>query len=82
MVGSLVALIKNNKGINITDGKKCRKVAGICGFIGMVIQAEWLISDSTVLNWTIPQQHYFNLAGWYHSIFFYLYVYNNRIFDC
>ena len=36
----------------------------------MVIQAEWLISDSTVLNWTIPQQHYFNLAGWYHSIFF------------
>jgi len=70
LVGSLVALIKNNKGINITDGKKCRKVAGICGFIGMVIQAEWLISDSTVLNWTIPQQHYFNLAGWYHSIFF------------
>lgn len=70
LVGSLVALIKNNKGINITDGKKCRKVAGICGFIGMVIQAEWLISDSTVLDWTIPQQHYFNLAGWYHSIFF------------
>ena len=34
------------------------------------MQAQWLISDTTILNWSIPSQHRFNYAGWYHAAFF------------
>lgn len=38
--------------------------------LGMVEQVKWLIRDTTKLNWTIPVQHHFNAAGWYHAVFF------------
>ena len=37
---------------------------------GICIQAEWLINDNTGLNWSLPYTHHFNVAGWYHAIFF------------
>ena len=40
------------------------------GIGGIIMQAQWLISDSTLLNWSIPELHYFNYAGWYHAVFF------------
>lgn len=40
------------------------------GCVGLVIQASWILSDDINLNWTIPEVHLFNIAGWYHSIFF------------
>lgn len=45
-------------------------VALVASAIAVLIQASWLIRDDTALNWSIPLQHYFNLAGWYHSLFF------------
>ena len=38
--------------------------------LGIAIQAHWVISDNTKLNWTIPEPHKFNFAGWYHAFFF------------
>lgn len=38
--------------------------------IAILIQGSWLIKDSTELNWTIDRVHHFNLAGWYHAIYF------------
>jgi hypothetical protein len=38
--------------------------------IGIAMQASWLISDTTRLNWTIPNLHQFNAAGWWHALFF------------
>lgn len=44
---------------------------GIVGsLVGLGIQASWLMSDKTLLNWTIPELHTFNAAGYYHAFFF------------
>ena len=69
LIGSLVAFAKKN-GNFITKKKYSIIMAIICGCIGIAIQASWIISDSTVLNWTIPKQHFFNIAGWWHAVFF------------
>ena len=69
LIGSLVAFAKKN-GDFITKKKYSIIMAIICGCIGIAIQASWIISDSTVLNWTIPKQHFFNIAGWWHAVFF------------
>lgn len=38
--------------------------------VGIGIQASWLLSPDTKLNWTIPRPHTFNAPGWYHAAFF------------
>ena len=45
-------------------------IACICGIIGVVIQASWLINANTSGNWTIPKPHHFNVPGWIHAIYF------------
>lgn len=45
-------------------------VSAFLGVIAIGMQASWLISNNTKLNWTIPRLHYFNAAGWYHAVFF------------
>lgn len=42
----------------------------IGGLFGALLQAQWLISDTTILNWSIPTLHQFNTAGWWHAGFF------------
>jgi hypothetical protein len=34
------------------------------------MQYTWLAKESTVHNWTLPQSHQFNAAGWYHAVYF------------
>lgn len=50
----------------------CLLISCISILIGIIIQASWIISDKTLLNWTIPEIHHFTLAGYYHAIFFVL----------
>ena len=46
-------------------------IAGVVGgAAGLAMQMQWVISDTTPLNWSIPEQHHFNYAGWYHAVFF------------
>ena len=46
-------------------------IVGIVGGVaGIAMQLQWVISDSTTLNWSIPEKHHFNYAGWYHAVFF------------
>ena len=45
-------------------------VFSIIGAIsGIALQASWLINPNIGLNWTIPESHHFNAAGWYHAVF-------------
>lgn len=37
---------------------------------GVIMQVKWLVSSETELNWTFKRLHMFNLAGWYHAVFF------------
>lgn len=37
--------------------------------IGMATQASWLLDADPALNWTLPEPHVFNAAGWYHAGF-------------
>lgn len=37
---------------------------------GIFVQASWILSDNTILNWSIPRKHHFNFAGWWHAAFF------------
>jgi hypothetical protein len=37
---------------------------------GVIWQASWLLKKDIVLNWTIPEAGHFNLAGWYHAVYF------------
>ena len=69
IVGSFIVY---NKKININKSQKILKylITALSGIIGVFIQISWLINDSTVLNWTIPNLHSFNFAGWYHAFFF------------
>lgn len=43
--------------------------AAIGATAGSFTQWSWLASTETRLNWTIPQLHTFNAAGWYHAGF-------------
>lgn len=70
LIASLVAFLKQNKGIYKEKLKQCKNFSGIFLLIGILIQASWIISDRTTLNWTIPEKHCFNIAGWYHAVFF------------
>lgn len=45
-------------------------MGAVFGLLAAAIQAKWLLSDSTRLNWTIPRHYYFNAPGWYHALFF------------
>ena len=47
-----------------------RIIVVVSAVVAIMIQASWLISNDTVLNWTIPEPHRFNAAGWWHAGFF------------
>lgn len=70
LTGSAVYFILTTNKISKNQNKICIFYGIAAVIIGFGIQAKWLISDDTVLNWTIPTQHCFNFAGWYHSLFF------------
>lgn len=69
LTGALYILVVDKK-LQPKGKKMCRVLAVIAILAGMAVQASWLISDKTILNWSIPVLHHFNIAGWYHSIFF------------
>lgn len=72
LTGSAVAFNQYNKEWLVRGRHK--KISFVIALIASVtatlIQASWLIRGDTVLNWSIPIQHHFNVAGWYHSLFF------------
>lgn len=37
--------------------------------LAVATQAAWLVDPSPELNWTLPEAHKFNMAGWYHAAF-------------
>lgn len=61
-------LVENNKlkMLPMLSGK----VFLIGTVVGIIIQFSWIKSDNTKLNWTIDEIHHFNLAGYYHAIYF------------
>lgn len=70
LIASLVYYIAINRPIK----SRQKNISIIIGTIFAVLaagwQAEWLINKNTTLNWTLPKQHFFNAAGWYHAVFF------------
>lgn len=69
LIFCLVTIIKKNNTVsfnNVIIGA----TTSLSIVIAILIQASWLWSDNTLLNWSIPQPHLFNIAGWYHSLFF------------
>ncbi len=51
--------------------KKAPRIAFVIGgLVGSAFQGFWLWDDKTQKNWSIPNKHVFNIAGWWHSIFF------------
>lgn len=70
LVGTFFVYTKLNKTISKKEKRICIGISGVMAWIGLAMQASWLISNETKLNWSIPIQHHFNIAGWYHSIFF------------
>lgn len=70
LVGSAVTFNLYNKAF-CNQGRKISLLISLAvSLIAVIIQASWLIRDDTVLNWSIPIKHHFNVAGWYHSLFF------------
>lgn len=70
LIGAAVVFNQLNKAFQ-SQGRKVSSIMALtASFIAVAIQASWLIRDDTVLNWSIPIQHHFNVAGWYHSLFF------------
>lgn len=70
LVGTSVAFNKYNKLQRNCCNRKSLVIAIFASIFATVLQASWLIRSDTSLNWSIPIQHHFNLAGWYHSLFF------------
>ena len=70
LMGTSVAFNRYNKTQHDRHKAISCMLALAVSAIAAVIQATWLIRDDTVLNWSIPIQHHFNIAGWYHSLFF------------
>lgn len=70
LTGSLVMFLRANSNLDKTQ-KVIVQIAVILALLaGICIQMKWLLDDDTKLNWSIPITHYFNAAGWYHSLFF------------
>lgn len=71
LIGSSMAFIQYNKYLlTYSNYKRSIFMAIIASIFAVIIQASWLVNNDTVLNWSIPISHHFNLAGWYHSLFF------------
>lgn len=73
MIFSLVGLSFSKK-IYAFRNLKLSLVTAFSGVVAVAIQASWLWNKDTVLNWSIPIPHFFNIAGWYHSLFFILMI--------
>ena len=63
-----IFLLKNALAENKQKFPRIAFVIG--GLVGAAFQGYWLWSDKTQENWSIPIKHLFNVAGWWHSIFF------------
>lgn len=37
--------------------------------LAVTTQVLWLTDDGPRANWTLPEPHHFNFAGWYHAVF-------------
>lgn len=71
LIGSGIAFLQVNKSSSNNRRNSPIFVLAVAScIIATVIQASWLLRDDTVLNWSILVQHHFNIAGWYHSLFF------------
>ena len=66
----LVAFTHYNNDKGHTRKKIIYIITIIAIFLAILTQGSWLWSNTTKLNWSIPIHHHFNLAGWYHSVFF------------
>lgn len=45
--------------------------AALLGFlVGLGVQISWLADTAPQLNWTLPEPHHFNVAGYWHAGFF------------
>lgn len=69
LVGSLYAYKVSLGVINSKHKIVSYILGGIVGVIGVVVQATWIISDTTESNWTIENNH-FEPSGWYHAVYF------------
>lgn len=74
ITGVLVFDHKNQKKETPEWGKASFITAALAFIVSSAIQAEWLINDNTGSNWSLPETHHFNLGGWYHAVFFVLYL--------
>ena len=71
IAGFLSAFLSKNKAYKSQCNNRITFSIMIIGMLlGASMQASWLIGDTTVLNWTLPYAHCFNIAGWWHSLFF------------
>ena len=68
--GATVSWLRLSRKFRKTGALPAAVISCIAIVVGAAIQASWLINDDTQLNWTIPQPHMFNAAGWYHAAFF------------
>jgi hypothetical protein len=50
--------------------KRIRFIPVLGCITGIIWQISWLLKKDIVLNWTIPEAGHFNLAGWYHAVYF------------
>lgn len=68
--GALIGWFTLCEPIDTHEKRGAIAVASASGLLGMAVQASWLARNDTALNWTIPEPHRFNAAGWYHAAFF------------
>ena len=59
-----------NSSLQMQIHKKSVVTGCIFWVIGLLIQISWLLDADIKTNWTIPQKHHFNYAGWYHCVYF------------
>lgn len=71
LIGTGIAFIGlNHKYVRMKRHICCMMISILSVICATTIQIQWIVSDYTKLNWTIPQTHHFNVAGWYHAVFF------------
>lgn len=70
LTGALYYVCNYTKQITARKKKVCIATGIGCVVIGGIIQVSWLLDENIELNWTIPKVHYFNIAGWWHMLFF------------
>lgn len=70
LVGSLVAF--TSFGLNISQKQKIIShiIGAMFSIVAIIEQRRWLTDENIGLNWTLPEPHKFNFAGWYHAVFF------------